>query len=297
MRDILKCVHIITHFKNEEQSCDLLLKKWHIVNELVHDLKVLYQATVVIQKEDITLSDFYATWTYIQIKLTKYSRKQNYTSIAKLLLDALEKRKSSLLENPSMACAVILDPRFCKELNVQQKDIAIASLKSLWQRMKMVSNQRLNETSNRSFVDMETSTDEDISINNATMLNQYLLKKKQVEVDTQNSTNNFSSTFEEVISSLNCFVSMEHVMPKTNVINFWKDNKATFPDLYELSQIIYSIAPTQAVVERAFSTLAYVFNNRRNPMNPQMLEDILTICLNEELFHQVNEDDLRSIKG
>lgn len=232
------------------------------------------------------------------MKLTKYSRKQNHTSIAKLLLNALEQRKQSLLDNPSMACAVILDPRFCKGLNEQQKEIAISSLKNVWHRMKMVSDQQLNQSSNRSLADMDISTDDDISItiSNTTMLNQYLSKK--TPVSNQNSTNIYlSSTFDEVISSLNGFISMEHEMPQTNIIGFWNENKAKFPDLYELSRIVYAIAPTQAVVERAFSSLAYVYNVRRNAMNPQMLEDILIISLNEDLFHQVNNDDLQKSKN
>lgn len=60
--------------------------------------------------------------------------------------------------------------------------------------------------------------------------------------------------------------------------------------------VIFAVASTQFVVERAFSVLSYIFNDRRTQLTSRMLEDILMICLNKYLFHQVNEEDMFELK-
>lgn len=59
--------------------------------------------------------------------------------------------------------------------------------------------------------------------------------------------------------------------------------------------VIFAISPTQAIVERSFSTMGYVFNERRSMLSKQMLEDILIIGLNSDLFYKNNVDELKSL--
>lgn len=91
MRDLLKCLNVVQAFMEQETVCKLVLHKWNELKEIVSCLKVLYQATIVMQKEDFKLSDFYATWLYIDKKLKKNMGKQNTTNLAKHLIVMLEK--------------------------------------------------------------------------------------------------------------------------------------------------------------------------------------------------------------
>lgn len=62
-----------------------------------------------------------------------------------------------------------------------------------------------------------------------------------------------------------------------------------------MANVVFAIAPTQAIVERSFSILSYVFNDRRTQLNEQMLEDILTICFHGDLLDAINLEDIEKI--
>lgn len=116
-------------------------------------------------------------------------------------------------------------------------------------------------------------------------------KKKNAEANSV-----FQSTAKDVEDSLQNFISSEHEMPNSTIIDFWKNMKLKFPELYHIASIIYAIAPTQVAVERSFSTLSYVFNKLRSQLSEDMLEAILTICLNQDLFEQVNQEDIDELR-
>lgn len=101
------------------------------MEEILHVLKIMYQATVVMQKEDFRLSDFYATWNFVDIKLNKLARKGNSTGLVSKMIIKLAQRKPQLLDSPTMSAALALDPRFCKELNNEQIGIAVKTLENL----------------------------------------------------------------------------------------------------------------------------------------------------------------------
>lgn len=170
----MKCVHVLQSFRNEEKICDLIFLKWGVVTEIVNCLKVVYQATIVMQKQDFKLSDFYTSWIYMEIKLKKCLERQNTTKLAQHLLDMLEKRKAQLIETPTMASAIALDPRFCFKLNSTQKQTAIDNLANLWERLKSLKTQDICEDTVTITLNDTLSSDEDITILNTTTLKEYL---------------------------------------------------------------------------------------------------------------------------
>lgn len=277
LRDILKCENLLQSFKGESEICLLLLQKMEVIKEIVHVLKVAYQATIVMQKEDFKLSDFFATWEYMEIKLTKYTRKENMTGLAKYLLDMLAVRKSKLMETTTMSSAIALDPRFCSELGEQEKKMAIATLENLWSHLKSI-----KEGESISLSDSEES-DEDITIMNTTILNKYCKRRPAMEKKVS------------IKALTERFISEEHILLNGTIHDFWKSKKDIYPELFELAEVILAISPTQVIVERAFSTLSYVFNFRRSRLAGKLLEDVLVVSLNSELFYSVNRDDLDEI--
>lgn len=67
------------------------------------------------------------------------------------------------------------------------------------------------------------------------------------------------------------------------------------PVIYELAAIINAVPPTQTSVERAFSTLGFVFDCRRTRISEEILEHILTIKLNHNLFDEINDEERKGI--
>lgn len=57
------------------------------------------------------------------------------------------------------------------------------------------------------------------------------------------------------------------------------------------------MSPTQVVVERAFSTLNHVFGCHRSQLKGCLLDDILLICLNADLFELVNMEDISELQN
>lgn len=293
LNDILKCSHIVEHFASEENIiCKLLLTKWLVIQEITKVLKVMYQATIVLQKADFTLSDVYATIVLVEMKLEKYSKKLHVTSLAKHLLNSLVDRKKQIIENPAMMCAILLDPRFNCDLTPQQIESSTNLLTNLWEKIKMYAGKReMDVTSNnKENDDNDSSDDDDIDIRKTTVLNEYKKKK------TAKAKSVFQSSAKDVEDSLQNFISSEHKMPSFTIIDFWKNMKTKFPELYQIASIIYAIAPTQVAVERSFSTLSYVFNKLRSQLSEDMLEAILTICLNQDLFEKVNQDNIDELR-
>lgn len=96
----------------------------------------------------------------------------------------------------------------------------------------------------------------------------------------------------ELREKLKSFIEHDHQVAQGTIYDFWFKFEKDFSELVPLAEIIYAMSPTQVVVERAFSTLNHIFGPLRNQINNQLLEDILVICLNEDLFEIVNQQDI-----
>lgn len=261
--------------------------KWDVLKELVNTLKVFYQATIVMQKNDFKLSDFYATYIFMETKLTKMMRKQSITQLAKHLFDMLSKRKNDLISNSSMIAALALDPRFCAELGDAQKRVALDSLENLWKRL----NNSVGEEQVAILNDSNTSNDSDgdITINKTTIL-KVIMKRKNLNIEPVAEVSSFN-----IRDALLRFMSHDHDITEGTILDFWNLKQKEYPKLYELAEVILAISPTQAMVERSFSVLNHVFNNRRNRLGANLLENILFISLNEDLFKFVNNQDINAL--
>lgn len=248
---------------------------------MVKILKAPYQTTIVLQKENFTLSDFNVAWCDMVAKIKKRAKNKK-TGLATSLLKAIEKRQPKLFENPAMICALMLDPRLCNDLEHELTSSGLTHLLSLWERLQSIKLTNASGIASLSLDDTDSS-DEDITVLNTTILSLYS-KKKIADVS------------ETVFESDFCKAVTQHEMGDTNIIQFWENNKSKFPELYEMSKVIFAIAPTQVIVERSFSVLTHVFSHLRHPLKTELLKDILTICFHKELFEAVNLEDLAKIQ-
>lgn len=177
-----------------------------------------------------------------------------------------------------------MDPRFCNELDDSQKNIAIPNLINLWERLL---HQDTPSVESITLNDTEDSSDEYITMANTTILSNFIKRKEgRVSADMRPF---------DIRRAITSFMVEDHQIPEGTILDFWIINKDKYPELYILAETILTITPTQAVVERSFSALSYVFNSRRNSLSEQMIDDILLISLNKDLFYTIREKDLSSL--
>lgn len=135
-------------------------------------LKPLHQATILLQRTDFTMSDFYATWSQLEHLLEKLVKKYQDGKLATSLLKCMAKRKEQLIENPAMLCALALDPRFCGDLTGERRSRAIDLLLNLWRRICAISGGDV-------VISDSSDSEMDISIQNMTMLKRFNRDEKK----------------------------------------------------------------------------------------------------------------------
>lgn len=143
MHDVLKCKHIIEYLaqKTYNDICRLLLVRWYTLKELFVVLQAPYKATIALQNRSLTLSDTYGIWLKTQICLNELKQKKNCkTTFIDRLIEALNVRKRIIFDNPAMICSLYLDPRFQREilLDEAKTEQAITMLSNVWNRLQAI---------------------------------------------------------------------------------------------------------------------------------------------------------------
>lgn len=110
-------------------------------------------------------------------------------------------------------------------------------------------------------------------------------KRRRLEVEADRSTNSVSlslllETYEQHSPSLHY---------KASIIKYWEGLQNDEPVLCQLAGIVNTAAPTEVSVERVFSILGVVYNNRRARLNPILLQHLMLINLNKEMVPEINK--------
>lgn len=274
----------------------LLKNKWVCLEEVVHVLRIVYNATLAFQNDKLTLSDVYGRWTTTQLHLNQCIQKKPYkTGLAKHLHNALEERKDAIYSNPLMFAAIFLDPRFQREITCDESkmEIAKACLMRIGRRMFILnagiekSIEKSNASSNN--FSFEFNPDEALA---------QLYAKNTGCIATQTNpdtlgirTGTHGINIEEIIESF----QVDPMPFKESILKYWQMKKEENPELFKLAEIIFSVPPTEVQIERDFSALNFVFSDRRCNLSNDRLEDIMVIHLNRDLFESVNRSDIEQI--
>lgn len=233
---------------------------------------------MAIQNPSHTLSDFYCCWIRIQIRLERMkSDPGQVTDLCSSLLDDLRKRKCGLLKHPAMLCAIFLDPRVHREFELQAENETEFKIAK-------ITLGKLNERIFNLKEDAAPQTDANDS------LEQYYNENTQLESADERRTQ-FMESLDHFHRSLQ-YMKMDK---EQSIFDFWKNKKLLFPALYEVACVINAIPPSQATVERSFSTLRFIFGELRTSIDQEKLENILMIKLNSDLALSINENDICEI--
>lgn len=100
------------------------------------------------------------------------------------------------------------------------------------------------------------------------------------------SSNREITTIDRQIDNL----IFERLSVNSNVCEYWKSQKSISPDLYKLAQVVLAVPATQVSVERSFSALNLILNNRRTSLSEKTLKEIMFVKLNKSLFNYLKID-------
>lgn len=264
-----------------------------MLRETVYILGIPYRATVALQSKQLTLSDLFGIWLKMELHLQKCTESTTFkTNLPKELHKAVINRRGNLFNNPFMICAIFLDPRYRNQIINDENKVLEAkkTLRNLWYRINDNTSQIENKNKSASSADsFDFSFDEQAALDN------FLLAR------TSQINTNHNQTVESMTTNQNINIDIlldqfdPDVLPSLeSILNYWESVKNEHPELYELSN--YAIPPTEVSIERDFSSLGYVFNDRRCRLAHERLEDIMILNLNPDLFYEVKKDELEELK-
>lgn len=261
--------------------------------------------TLVLQRNDFSLSDLFGCIQIIELKLNEFidSAAEKYTMLPDKLKEFLLQRKSKLLENPLMLCALFLDPRYKCNIDTDPEKLMFVkiTLENLWQRMKTVNG--VEDQPENLILTTDISSEDDMS-------------KYYVELDAHYGAMGIQNSFVDLrlvnshsvdvlrdksdiaiaIVHYERQISGVRVKSSESIHTFWETNKKEFgTELYELACVIFAIPPTQSSVERNFSALRYMFTDHRWNLAEDLLESLLIIHLNPNYFLTAKELELEKL--
>lgn len=275
--------------KKKVKIVELLLRRWSELKEMVTILQIPYKATVKLQKRDETLSGAFGIWLNLKVLLQSPEiARLNKTNLAKRLTDALDSRNEFIYKNSAMLCAIFLDPRYRTEIlcNRELVEEAKQTLTNLWNRIQSIKPH--TEPQNISIINCSAeSSDMSIDFDNHESLDNYIAHGRFDENMQSGGVN----------SSVDIRMEIELFQPnilstKSNVFEFWDSIKKDNENLHEIATVIFAIPPTEVQIERDFSILEHVFSSRRCKLSSVLLEAILLIKLNADIFEIVKEEEL-----
>lgn len=309
----MECEEAIKMFGKTDATFKTVEQKMPIIREAIKILKVPFEVTKMLQKPDITLSDFYGPCLMMREKLKFFKNKQEKrTNLAEHLLSAFENRRSKMLDNQLMIASVYLDRRYSSELTENHIGLAKLFLSNLWARLRNLRNKIIDSPG---AIEEQTILLESDDEDNFTF-EKYFQAKELFVVDHVNNNNNQPAVSADDIISANEGTQPKYTKSKAEFllllgdfegkfpivshespfISFWNEHKGQFPEIFEIADIIFGITPSQAAVEISFSQFGYVFTCQRCNIASALLENILIIKLNKDIAQDVFKTDLLKVK-
>lgn len=226
----------------------LTAESWDEVAEIVQVLLPSKICAKKLQSEQLTPGDFYGSWLSCKLHTEKFN-----TRLSNVILQNMKNREKLLLDNPVLAAAVFLDPRYKVMLTKEQTENAINHLIKLSGHLSVIADKSLTSITDESS-STSLSTSEEVD-----------------EVESflkQNETSNKSEPRKIETVLVTYDKNQSRISRKADVLEFWKSQQHTQPELFCLAMIVLAVPVTQVSVERLFFwfkifTVAITNSNKR----------------------------------
>ncbi|CAI6354472.1 unnamed protein product [Macrosiphum euphorbiae] len=263
---------------NTNALLKLSVNEWTSIENLVKSLTPVREASLSLQRQDITLGDFYCTWLQTQNKLKNID-----STVSNSIYQIMMVRQKLLLKNELFSAAIYLDPRFQVLLDYSDKNIAKEHLTKIYDLMISMNTaiddnltlQGLNnseaEELNNSAGNDEPVIEDDFEL--------FILNNNETAVPLGSNSFPTQAPIQLLLESFDN-ISREHY--KTNIVEYWKQQQKSMPELYRLAQVLLAVPATQVSVERSFSSLKFILSDLRTNMTETILEDVMIIRGNKQ---------------
>lgn len=233
-------------------------EEWQLFEEITLILKFPFETTLRMQREQYCPSDFYGDWENLKLELKEFDQ----NTLANELLKTLEEREPHV-KSFTVLASVFIDPRYRVLLSESESAMAISHILKLRKHIK----------NDIRAIEMAETVDDG--------------QKRKIGrlIEHRKNNNPFYKCSTDESEFLRSIVALPLVTDE-NVSPFvyWAGNKTIFPDVYNIHCVVNAAAPTQTSVERAFSGLSYILSPLRTNMNDALLNKILLLRLNSDLW-------------
>lgn len=241
---------------------------WFRIESLIAILKPIKICSLKLQNDNITPSDFYLDWVELKLKLKEESH-----DLATTILEHMEQRERTLFGNRAYLACLFLDARCNVLLSDTDRTEAKKHLIQLHINHSQL-NSKVEISPESSVLDR---TDEEHSESNPLerLIKQQNEKRRRSEDQKKRSIENLLDDFET-----------EELLPRSaSILKYWQTQlNGQFHVLASLAHRVFSVCPTQASVERSFSTLRFVLHDLRTRLSDDHLANILLVKTNFNFF-------------
>ncbi|XP_017024406.1 uncharacterized protein [Drosophila kikkawai] len=238
---------------------------WAWVEVYIEAFKETHEATLLLEKEHFSYSDFFILWMELKLKAEKT---QNY--LMKELLCQLKVREKQLWENKAFLAAIYMDPRVNLILTAEQKATAKILLKQI--AFRIFSS---NGTIKPPEIKIE-STEADVK--EKSLLESFLddiqtLPQAEFEADV-------SEKLAKIYMEIENFSTAYGRLPlNSDIKKFYHDLKFRSPQIGALVQVVLAAPASQVTVVRSFSALKVIINYPKT-LTPENMNSLLIVRLN-----------------
>ncbi|XP_034243502.1 uncharacterized protein LOC117646569 [Thrips palmi] len=277
-------------------------EQWTQVSEILEDLLPARKATAQLQRQDMTLGEFFAIWSGV-VMVLKQTKNKGSALAGKLLL-AMEKRAkgvmykdrskghkvSPLLDYPGFQVAVFLDPRFFSLLKPDQGQEAKEYLLDLADRMEAVEGPA---------VDVSTKF---LSVEGPSLFSALLDRANKAKLEATGAAQTTTSGERNGRTGRRALLRAlldEHdrttvpLSPTENVFQWWHKKQFTSPELYKLALVVLSIPATQVSVERLFSCPRFILRPQRLGLSSSHVDDVAFLHANKDVVKGLLDELLK----
>ena len=266
LESLLKNKNLYIELINTEYDADYKWIDWVKLEEIRNALEYSARATVIFQREQLIISDFYLEWLKC-----KYNTRKCNTKFSETVYENLEKRGIYYSDHVVIHSALFLDPRYQGLLSFDERARAKLHLMMLWSRIESLSDK---EKLKYSSFPREKNVNSNNDDNFAGFID--VLKRKNKMVDGYKCIERDFN----IMAVLEGFDGVSEIDSAYPTLKYWMEKKEVHPQLYLLTNVIYGAPATQVTVERAFSSLKYILSSLRENISEETLENILMIRLN-----------------
>ncbi|KAF0722198.1 zinc finger BED domain-containing protein RICESLEEPER 1-like isoform X1 [Aphis craccivora] len=284
--DMLERLQYLKNFIQNMSVNDKTLKKvalsYHDWQQVETISKALLPAKVCskkLQTEQLTMTDFNGAWIFCKIQTNAMN-----SDFSNKLVQLMTNREKIILNNQVLLAAIFLDPRYNITLSREQSATAIQHLTNIWICLKKIelNNQVVNTLSPECHQNTSDSLNPTDPIDDLEIYLRSKANNESTSSDFGSLSNSQTETIGTKIETLLKSFSIEEkrLCHKINILQFWKSKKLVYPELFELSNIVFSVPASQVSVERLFSGLKFVLSPSRCNISAKNLENQLLVRTN-----------------